>query len=202
MVRIILLTSWAVFAFRLALGQGNTIIRNNTLDFFMSTTTLGVEQHIKNKISLQINLGYTYSENFGIYNARNLRGGVADLQVRKYISKTENPLSGFYAGFSVVHRFASYITDESYYMDTIYIHNHNIKASARYTSFGGILGYQWEILKGKLFWDNYVGICGRIGSGYQRYRHFAYYSLANSIVELYYSGVAPKFGTALCVAIR
>ncbi len=199
MVKIFLSIIWIISSLGLLLGQGNTLIKSNLIDFFMATTTFGVEQHIKQKISVELNVGYTYAEQFSIYNARNLRGGVANLQIRKYFSKTETNLSGIYLGVSTAHRFASYITDENYYMDTVYIHKPDIKASARYTSFGCIVGYQWEIVKGKLFWDNYAGMCGRIGLGYTRQNQdVSYYP----IFELSYSGIAPKIGTAFCIAIH
>lgn len=199
MTKIFLLTNSILLMFLPVLGQGNTLIKSNLMDFFMATTTFGIEQHIKQKISIELNIGYSYAEQFSIYDAQNLRGGVASVQLKKYFSKTKTNLSGIYLGFSTVHRFASYITDENSYMDTVYIYKPNIKASARYTSFGFIVGYQWEIIKGKLFWDNYAGMCGRIGSGYTRQNQdVSYYP----IFELSYSGIAPKIGTALCIAIH
>jgi hypothetical protein len=183
-----------------AFAQKGTLIRNNTLDFAMATTTFGIEQHIAKSISVQFNAGYTYAETFAIYDARDLRGIAVDVQGRKYFPrKSDYPLGEFYIGVSVVHRMAYYTTDESYWIDNLYIYNPNTRVNAGYTSVGFIAGYQWEILKGKLFWDNYIGMCGRIGSGYTRKDYG--FDFGN-LFELSYKGPAPKIGTGFSVAIR
>ncbi|MCS7027985.1 MAG: hypothetical protein NZ519_04405 [Bacteroidia bacterium] len=185
-------------------AQVSTVLKNNYLDFFMATTTFGIEQNIKNIFSVQALVGYTYSERFNIYEARNLRGGVIDVQLRRYIipGKQQN-LSHAYIAAAFVHRFASYFTDEWYSMNNQTVVIRDVKAKAGYFSFGGIVGYQLSLLKRKLLWDNYIGVCGRIGSGYNKAkRGVVYYQPDNMVFELAYSGIAPKFGTALCIVIR
>jgi hypothetical protein len=122
------------------------------------------------------------------------------VQGRKYFPrKSDYPLGEFYIGVSVVHRMAYYTTDENYWIDNINIHNPNIRVNSAYTSIGFIAGYQWEILKGKLFWDNYLGMCGRIGSGYIRRGQGLDFG---TLLELSYKVPAPKIGTGFSVAIR
>ncbi|MCS7028294.1 MAG: DUF3575 domain-containing protein [Bacteroidia bacterium] len=183
-------------------AQVNTVLKNNYMDFFMATTTFGVEQNVRNTVSVQLCLGYTYAETFGIYDARNLRGGLFELQIRRYlIPGKQQSLSHVYFGGSLVHRFASYLTDEGYYLNNQYVEIKDIKAKANYFSFGGIVGYQLPLLKNKLLWDNYFGVCGRIGSGYKPHRAYSH-EPENMIFQLSYSGIAPKFGTAFCLVIR
>lgn len=188
--------------------QPNTIAKVLPMEMFVNTMALGVEQRILKEYTLQITGGISQASKFGYYDARDLKGGFGELQLRKYGFLEENNTGDLYVGMYAGYRYAEYTKELTYYIHPVYVRQ-EYKEIGEYIGTGFFVGYQLNIAKNKLFLDTYLGAGMRWGRTTNKKSldpnaqdvYINDNGSNGTLLSMNYTGISPKIGILLGIKL-